>query len=134
MSALLETPRLLVVDDDESVRAMLILVLDRAGYQVDTASDGIEGLAKLRANKYDLLISDNQMPRLTGLEMVRQLHSARITLPIIMASGTLRPKDVVDLDNPLFTILSKPYRIVDLLALVKAFLAANGTGRGALNG
>ena len=129
-----ETPRILVVDDDKSVRAMLILVLTRAGYNVDTAHDGIDGLTKLRANKYDLLISDNKMPGLTGVEMIQQLHSDRITLPIIMASGTLRTKDVVDLDNPLFTILAKPYRLVDLLALVKTFLATNGTGRGALNG
>ena len=128
-----ETPRILVVDDDKSVRAMLILVLTRAGYNVDTAHDGIDGLARLRANKYDLLISDNKMPGLTGVEMIQQLHSDRITLPIIMASGTLRPKDVVDLDNPLFTILSKPYRLVDLLALVKAFLAADA-GRRTGNG
>ena len=129
MSVLPGMPRLIVVDDDESVRAMLTLMLDRAGYQVDTANDGIEGLAKLRANKYDLLISDNQMPGLTGLEMIKRLHSERIKLPIIMASGTLLTEDVVDLDIPPLKILNKPYRLADLLALVTTTLAADSGDR-----
>lgn len=134
MSAHLETPRLLVVDDDKCIREMLIMALERAGYTVDAAKDGVEGLAMLRANKYDLLISDNQMPRLTGVEMVQQLHFERITLPIIMASGTLQPQDVVGLDIPVVTMLTKPYSLLDLLALVKTILTADGTGRGTRNG
>ncbi len=130
MSSLLGTPRLLVVDDDECMRTMLILALEGAGYRVDTANDGVEGLELLRANKYDLLISDNQMPRLTGLEMIKQLHSERITLPIIMASGTLRPKDVVDLDVPVVKVLTKPYSLLDLLALVKTIHPGAGAGPG----
>ena len=106
---------------------MLIMALERAGYTVHTANDGAEGLAKLRVNKYDLLISDNQMPRLTGLEMIKQLHSERITLPIIMASGTLKPQEVGDLDLPPLKILTKPYSLADLLALVRTTLTADRT-------
>ncbi len=123
------TPRLLVVDDDEGMRTMLGMVLASAGYAVDTAEDGVEGLAMLRANKYDLLVSDNQMPRLTGLEMIKQLHTQPIRLPIIMTTTTLKPEDLVGLDIPPVKLLVKPYSLVDLLALVNTMLTTDYTGR-----
>lgn len=121
--------RILVVDDDEHVRTLLVMALMRAGYTVSIGMDGVEGLAMLRTNDYDLLISDNQMPRLTGLEMIKQMHAEKIRLPIIMATGILQPKDLVNLELPPLKLLAKPYQLTDLLALVKTTLTADGTSR-----
>ena len=121
---------ILVVDDDESVRSILVLGLERAGYAVDTANDGVEGLEKLRTAKYDLLISDYQMPRLNGLELVKRLRSERMTLPVILVSGFLQMKDLADLDNPRPTFLLKPFSLSELLARVQTVLDAGDTNRG----
>ena len=118
--------RLLVVDDDENMRTMLVCTLERDGYHVDTAEDGVEGLRLLRAIKYDLLISDNQMPRLTGLEMIKHLHSERIQLPIIMATTSLKPEDLAGVEFPAVKLLIKPYTLVELLTLVRNELTTAG--------
>ncbi len=113
---------------------MLILALKGVGFTVDTAKDGVDGLAKLRANKYDLLIADNQMPGLTGMEMIRQLHAKQIQLPIIMATGTLQLEDLVDLDFPLLKLLIKPFSLLDLLAMVDKILTMDSPDRGVASG
>ena len=68
--------RVLVVDDDESVRAVSVRVLQLAGYKVDTASDGEAGWEALRRDVFHLLITDNCMPRLSGLELIVRLRAA----------------------------------------------------------
>src|SRR6266516_2928525 len=75
--------RLLVVEDDPTMRNLGAQVLVRAGYQVDAAEDGAAGWEALRAERYDLLITDHRMPRLSGLELVKKLRSARMTLPVV---------------------------------------------------
>ena len=125
----MRTRNILVVDDDESVRKLLVLGLERAGYAVDSAKDGVEGLEKVSANKYDLLISDNQMPKLTGLELVKKLRSERKTLPVIIVSGLLQPEDLADLDHPRPPILHKPFALRELLTLVKTTLDHGSTHR-----
>lgn len=81
--------RVLVLEDDPDVRSLYALALARAGYTVDTAADGEEGWEALCANAYDLLLTDNDMPRLTGVELVRRLRRAGQTLPVIIASGSI---------------------------------------------
>jgi len=87
-------PRLiLVVDDDKDLRELNMEVLTSAGYAVEGAEDGAAGWAALRAKKYDLVITDNHMPKMTGLEMIAKLRFARMTVPIIMATGILPTQD-----------------------------------------
>src|SRR6266498_4950023 len=62
--------RILVVEDQPALRSLSAQVLVRSGYEVDVAEDGMAGWEALRAESYDLLITDNQMPRLSGLELV----------------------------------------------------------------
>src|SRR6185436_9192931 len=73
--------RILLVEDNFDVRRLATRVLVRAGYEVDTAEDGQAGWEALLAQSYALLITDNKMPRLSGLKLVKQLRSTQITLP-----------------------------------------------------
>ena len=66
--------RVLIVDDEPNVMRVLQLMLERAGFHVRTAPDGVVGLALLRAEAPDVLITDIQMPRMDGRELVRTLH------------------------------------------------------------
>jgi two-component system, chemotaxis family, sensor histidine kinase and response regulator WspE len=65
------SPRILVVDDDISIRELSAAVLMPSGYQVDTAEDGAAGWEALHGNNYDLLITDHNMPRVSGVELVK---------------------------------------------------------------
>ena len=111
--------RILVVDDDESMLQVYSRVLTTAGYHVDVAEDGAVGWKSLQAVSYDLLITDNSMPKLSGVELVGKLRSARMTLPAILASGT-PPINTESLQ--LAAMLLKPFPREHLLQTVKEVL------------
>jgi two-component system, chemotaxis family, sensor histidine kinase and response regulator WspE len=87
--------KVLVVDDSITVREMERKLLENRGYQVDIAVDGMEGWNAVRTNHYDLVISDIDMPRMNGIELVRQIknHSRLHSLPIIIMSYRDRTED-----------------------------------------
>ena len=120
--------RILVVDDDPPLRLLSAAVLVRAGYHVDAAEDGAAGWKALQAEEYDLLITDNSMPKVTGVELLKMLRSARMTIPVIMATGIL-PKDEFTRSpelQPSATLL-KPFAVDALLEVVKNVLRAADT-------
>src|ERR1017187_10595202 len=80
--------RILVADDDESIRYLLSTVLAGAGFDVNTASDGQQAWEAIFHGHYDLLVTDNDMPRLTGIQLIERIREARMSLPVIIASGT----------------------------------------------
>jgi DNA-binding response OmpR family regulator len=80
--------RILYVDDEPQLRRLGKLVLVRSGYDVDTAGDGAEAWVALNEVSYHLLITDHDMPRLTGMELVIQVRRAGMRLPIVMTSGS----------------------------------------------
>ena len=117
--------RILVVDADSDVRLLYTEVLVRPGYQVDAAEDGAAGWEAIQANNYNLLITENDMPKLTGVELVRKLRSARMTVPVLMAARRLPTHELVQ--NPplqLAALLPKPFYISELLQTVRAVLRA----------
>ena len=79
--------RILVVDDDKTVRLLLRAVLERRGYAVVEAENGDEGLRYYRAAPADLVITDIQMPVMDGLQMIRELRDAFPTARIVAISG-----------------------------------------------
>jgi DNA-binding response OmpR family regulator len=118
--------RILVVDDDPLIRQINTEVLAYAGYQVETAEDGADAWNALQLNGYDLLITDHDMPKLSGLELLQKLHAARMALPVIMATGTLPKAELAR--RPWLKIdvaLLKPYTFDELLETVKTVLYAN---------
>jgi CheY-like chemotaxis protein len=117
--------RILVVDDEADARQLTIDVLARSGYEVDAVKDGAEGLAALLGGKYDLIITDNKMPKMSGIEMIEKLRSARMGLPVIMVTGYLPAHEFVR--KPWLkpdVILEKPFSNQDLIAEVNKLMGA----------
>jgi DNA-binding response OmpR family regulator len=122
--------RILVVDEDSDLRLLYADVLVRPGYHVDAAEDGAAGWEALQANSYNLLITENDMPKLTGVELVRKLRAARMALPVVMAAGRLPKHELAR--NPslqLAATLLKPFAVDVFLDTVKNVLCAtDGAG------
>jgi len=118
--------RVLVADDDDGVRFMNAGMLTRSGYQVDSAADGEAAWQALNNESYDLLITDHNMPRLTGTELIKKMRAARITIPVILASGN-PPNDEFNLCpwlRPAATLV-KPYTVAKLLGTVTEVLRSS---------
>ena len=119
--------RILVVEDEHDLRQLTAEVLIDAGYQVDVAEDGAIAWAALQLSKYDLLITDQFMPKLSGVELLRKIYATNMTLPIIMATGFL-PTWEFALNTWLQPVkmLLKPYAFDKLLTMVKNVLPETG--------
>ena len=120
--------RILVVDDDSDILLLNAAVLKQSGYQVDTAEDGEAGWKALHAvsfapDSYDLLITDHDMPGISGLDLIKKLRAARMELPFIMATGKLPALELAQCPwlQPAATLL-KPYTIEELLGSVREVL------------
>ena len=118
--------RVLVVDDDPFIRQLNATMLSRSGYQVDAAEDGAAAWQALNRQNYDLLITDHNMPKVTGVELLEKLHGARMALPVIMATGAF-PEDEFTQNpwlQPAATLL-KPFTTDELLNTVRKVLHTN---------
>jgi two-component system chemotaxis response regulator CheY len=109
------------VDDDVTIRRLSKAVLIHHGFQVDAAEDGAAGLEALHAKQYDLLITDNNMPKITGVELVKKLRSACMTLPVILVSGLI-PDELNRNPRLLDATLLKPFTTDELLETVNNVL------------
>lgn len=119
------SPHILVVEDDEPIRRLNINLLLRAGYRVDACEDGAAAWELIKLNHYDLLITDHQMPRVTGMELVEKMRSASITLPVILLSGALPAEEINQ--KPWLRIgaaIHKPFTHDELLDVIKRLLQA----------
>jgi DNA-binding response OmpR family regulator len=115
--------RILVVDDELSIRQLSSKVLTQSGYHVDAAEDGAAGWDALQASSYDLLITDNNMPKVSGVELVKMLRSAGMTLPAVMVSATLPPEALNgDSSLQLAATLVKPFTMQELLGTIENIL------------
>jgi DNA-binding NtrC family response regulator len=110
----------LLLDDDPALSRLMAALLARAGYAVETGKDGEEGWAALKVGQYDLLMTDNDMPRLTGLDLVKRLRNAGISLPVIVVSGSEEVRTVADDDTlHLAAVMRKPFDPEDLITQVE---------------
>jgi CheY-like chemotaxis protein len=122
--------KILIVDDDDAVRATIRILLERAGHSVTVASDGRKGLAAFETGDFDLLFLDIFMPGMDGLEMMRLIHQRQPLTPIIVISG--RPITWNPATGPDFltmatklgaaSSLQKPFKPAALLAAVAGCL------------
>ena len=87
-----ETRLVVVVDDSPTTRSILRNVLAAAGYAVQTASDGVEAVDRLRTRPFDLVVSDVEMPRMNGFELTRQVKE-RFQVPVILITGLEKEDD-----------------------------------------
>jgi PAS domain S-box-containing protein len=118
--------RILVVDDDRAIRQLSLEVLAGAGYEVDAVTDGATGWDALQAKTYDLVITDNKMPRMTGVEMIEKLRSARMAVQVIMVTGDLPAHEFIRQPwlKPDAT-LERPFSSGVLLEAVSTILRTN---------
>jgi CheY-like chemotaxis protein len=81
--------RVLIAEDNDVIRRVNAEVLTRSGCEVNVAKDGVAAWDALQSNRYDLLVTDNDMPELSGIELLNKLHGTRKALPVVLASGTM---------------------------------------------
>lgn len=119
--------RILVVDDSNMTRKMVISILSREGYQVDSAGNGLEALERLYQAAYDLVITDINMPQMDGLEFLRQVRQETqySRLPVLVLSSNSSPDEVQrTLRAGASLYLIKPAPPEKLLESVRALLRA----------
>ena len=115
--------KILIVEDEPNMVAGLRDNFEFEGYQVLTAGDGVAGLERAVAESPDLVILDVMMPRMSGLDVCKQLKSKRPSIPIIMLTARGQEVDkVVGLELGADDYVTKPFSIRELLARVKAVL------------
>ena len=112
--------RILVVDDNSILRGILEAILSHAGYCTDSAGDGEEALTMLALGKFDLVLTDGNMPRLDGCGLVRALRARGNRIPVMIISGSLAAggKLPPDVHAEVAVALSKPAMPSDVLAAV----------------
>jgi excisionase family DNA binding protein len=110
--------RVLVVDDEASIRELLSKTLALAEYDVDTAPDAATALSRLReSSDYDLMIADLKMPGMDGMSLIRQAKQLRSDLPVIIITGFSTESSAIDAVNlGVSGYLTKPFRVPQVLA------------------
>ncbi len=110
-------PRILVVDDEASIRELLSKTLALAEYEVHVAPDGPSALERLRLAPYDLLITDLKMPGMDGLTLIREARRLKPDLPVIIITGYSTEASAIEAINlGVSGYLTKPFRVPRVLA------------------
>lgn len=113
---------IIIIDDDDDLRRLLKRCFENEGYNVDTASDGLEGLEKINTQKYDLIILDIMLPKMNGIELLEKLRKESI-LPVILLSAKEQEMDIVDgLKSGADDYITKPFRLSEIVARVESVL------------
>lgn len=120
--------RILVVEDDPKLGALLEQGLGEEDLQVDLVKDGIEALAAALAGSYDLILLDYMLPRKSGVDVAIELRAAGRTTPILMLTARDAPEDLRRArEAGINEIMGKPFRFGELLDRIQA-VAAPGPG------
>lgn len=110
---------ILVVDDEQSMRDFLKILLHKEGYGVETANNGDSALKKLQSAGCDLLISDIRMPGMSGLDLLSQVKEDNPDLPVIMITAFASPDDAVSaMKNGAFDYISKPFNVDEIKSVI----------------
>jgi two-component system, NtrC family, response regulator AtoC len=112
--------RILIIDDEESFRHMLSVILKREGFEVETASDGEEGLQKVMINTYEQVLCDIRMPRMDGLDFLKEVQKTGIDTTLIMMSayGTIDTA-LEAMKLGAYDYISKPFKPDEIILTLK---------------
>ncbi len=111
-------PRVLVVDDEASIRDLLSKTLALAEYDVDVAQDGRAALERMRLFGYDLLIADLKMPGMDGLTVIHEARRLRTDIPVIIITGFSTEASAIEAANlGVAGYLTKPFKVPKVLAV-----------------
>jgi CheY-like chemotaxis protein len=111
-------------DDDLDIQTVVKRVLGRAGHEVTMCGDGAALVEEVRAEHPDVVVTDNEMPLMTGLEVLETLHNDPDTadIPVVLASGSVSASNVAGLLNDGDQVVPKPFTAAQLQAGVDAAL------------
>ena len=111
--------RVLVIDDEESLRDLLQLALREGGYAVETARDGLDGLEQLKSKKFDLVLLDVWMPRMNGLELLTELQQLPAPPRVIMMTADHTPETLLHtIRERAYQYIGKPFTLESMMELV----------------
>ena len=111
--------KILIVENNDTLRELLKITLKSRGYVVETACNGLTGLQKLEKEPYDLLITDNQMPNMNGLDLIEEICRREINIRILMISGRFT-RDIVERakERGVLECLEKPFSFRRIIGTV----------------
>jgi DNA-binding response OmpR family regulator len=124
-----EKKGILVIEDESHVRVLVSRLLEKNGYVVKTAEDGLDGLRVLEEFRPDLIIADVMMPNLDGLTFTKALKNRRETknIPVIFLTAKTDPLSMIEgINVGAKFYITKPFQIEDVLAKVKKVLTERG--------
>jgi DNA-binding NtrC family response regulator len=115
--------RILLIEDDSGITVTLQRLLANEGYEVAVEKRGDSGLARARAEDFDVVLSDLKLPGLSGLDLVRELHEAKPRLPIVLMTAHGTTETAIEATKRgAFDYLLKPFEMPDLLEVVSKAL------------
>ena len=118
--------KLLIVEDDESVRTLAARALERAGHTIDIAADGAQGLSLIQAENggYDLVVSDIRMPEMDGIEMAIAAAALFPAIKIVLMTGYADQRErAEELNGIIIDVVQKPFTLADIRSRVDQALA-----------
>ncbi|MGB0839727.1 MAG: sigma-54-dependent transcriptional regulator, partial [Chitinophagales bacterium] len=115
-----QAAKILIIDDDRSIRRTLKEILEYENYKIEEAEDGIEGMVKIKTRKYDVVFCDIKMPKMDGMEVLENAMKIKPDLPMIMISGHGTMETAVEaVKKGAFDFISKPPDLNRLLITVR---------------
>jgi two-component system, OmpR family, alkaline phosphatase synthesis response regulator PhoP len=125
--------KILVVDDERHIVRLVEVNLSRAGYEVETAYDGVEALEKVKENDLDMIVLDVMMPRMDGFEVLKRLQADSDTqdIPVIMLTAKAQDADIFrGWSSGVSSYLTKPFNPRELLTFVERIFQSEEGGLG----
>lgn len=112
--------RILIVEDEKEIADGINVILKNAGYEVDTVYDGLDGLDYILSDIYDLILLDIMLPKINGMDVLKNARAEGITTPVIMLTAKFQPEDKINcLDSGADDYLTKPFDAGELLARIR---------------
>lgn len=119
------TLRVLVVDDEPGFLATVAASLELEGLEVETAASGYAALALLRTGSYDAVLTDVQMPAMSGVDLLRETRRIAPKLPVtVMTANPANPAAADAVSEGAFELVVKPFRIEDMVATLRRSVAS----------
>ena len=125
-------PRVLVIDDDASVREAVSYLLAEFGYDCETAADGLRGLARFDEGGWDLVLTDLAMPKMNGWEVAAAIQRRSPTMPIVLITGLIGPDVMRRAGEEGLPVVPKPFRSEMLMTAVAKALQASSSCQGSI--
>jgi DNA-binding NtrC family response regulator len=119
--------RVLLVDDEISVRTILKQILERSEFEADTASDGVEALEKLKNSSFDIVVSDINMPNMDGVALLKKVKETYPTMPVVFITAFGKDKIIIEaMKVGLADFIEKPFKMDTVITTINRYIKRKG--------